>query len=487
MLPAGFLRSLVFPAAECFTATRFWTYYKDSLRFDRWEPGRRDALTNGRLAEVWNAALATNLHQQRLQEAQLPTDIVRPGDVRELLGRLPPVRKAAFRGHFPAGVTNRDKAGDWRYQSTAGTTDRMTVIANFRKRDYIRSMDLRVLQLALGADVGVNIVEIPPNACNVVCGLIDTGPSSLPGYFWQALRHGKLFSKESLIELRGRFERQVMHRLNTLPPLDPMPPARLLEVLDHYLDQITTLHPANLRGFPVYLLWLADRCLDRGAAPEGLKAIGPYGGLASPVMMTRIAQGLRCRFVQKYGTSELGAVSGSCGRSPTMHIFEDLFLVEVLRAGRPIPPGEIGRLAITDLINTAMPLIRYDVGDVGRLHVNPCPCGRKTARLEVMGRTQEVLDAPAGVLTTSGVADTVFVDQGAGNFRLEEVGPGSFEAAIVGRASGSAPKLDDWRDRFAALHGGVRRLRARVVPFVQPESSGKYRFVFPAPKASESL
>jgi phenylacetate-CoA ligase len=204
-------------------------------------------------------------------------------------------------------------------------------------------------------------------------------------------------------------------------------------------------------------------------------------------MMNRIAHGLRCRFVQKYGTSELGTVGASCGRSPGMHIFEDLFLVEVLRHGRPVAAGEIGRLVITDLINTAMPLIRYDVGDVGRLHVGPCPCGRKTARLEVLGRTQEVLDAPTGVLTPSAVADTVFSDVSAGNFRLDEVGPGSFDAAFVGRASGGTPNLNDWRERFASLHGGVRRVRARVVPFVQPESSGKYRFVFPTSKGSETL
>ena len=479
MLPTGLLRGFVLPAAECLTRTRFWSYYKESLRFDRWDSARRQELGARRLAEVWNAALMTPLHRQRLTDAKLPVAPIRPGDAYEVLMRLPPVRKAAFRSSFPAGVTNGRQALDWRYQSTAGTTDRMTVIADFRKRDYGRSSELRVLHLALGTEVGISTVEIPPNACNVVCGVLDTGPPSLPGYFWQALRGGKLFSHEALIELRGRFERQLLLHLQTLPPLEPMPSAQLASTLDRYLEQIMRLHPAHLRAFPMYLLWLADRCLERGTAPLGLKAVAPYGGLASAVMMERIGRGLGCRFVQKYGTSELGVVSGACGHSPGMHIFEDLFHVEVLRCGQPVAPGTVGRLTITDLINTAMPLIRYDVGDMGRLHLGLCPCGRQTTRLEVLGRAQEVLDAPTGVLTASDIADTVFSDPGAGNFRLEEVAPGSFDAALVGRASGGVPDLDAWRERFDALHGGVRRLRARVVPFVQPESSGKYRFVFP--------
>jgi phenylacetate-CoA ligase len=479
MLSTGFLRGFVLPAAECLTRTRFWSYYKESLRFDRWDEGRRRELRDRRLADVWNAALATPLHRQRLADAGLPAGAIRPPDVGELLTRLPPVRKAAFRRSFPAGVVTGRQAPDWRYQSTAGTTDRMTVIADFRKRDYGRSGELRALHLALGREVGVSTVEIPPNACNVVCGVLDTGPPSLPGYFWQALRGGTLFSREALIELRGRFERRLVLRLETLPPLEPMPPAQLAATLDRYLEQIDRLRPAHLRGFPIYLLWLADRCHERGGAPEGLAVVAPYGGLASPVMMERIARGLGCRFVQKYGTSELGVVAGGCGRSPGMHVFEDLFHVEVLHGGRPAEPGAVGRLAVTDLINRAMPLVRYDVGDMGRLHPGPCPCGRRTARVEVLGRAQEVLEAPAGMLTASDVADTVFADPAASNFRLEEVAPGSFEAAVVARPSSGAPDLGAWRERFAALHGGVDRLRARVVPFVRPESSGKYCFVFP--------
>jgi phenylacetate-CoA ligase len=204
-------------------------------------------------------------------------------------------------------------------------------------------------------------------------------------------------------------------------------------------------------------------------------------------MMERIARGMRARFVQKYGTSELANIATGCGRSPGMHVFEDVFVVEVLRNGKPVKAGEVGRLAVTDLINMAMPLIRYDVGDVGRLHAGPCPCGRQTPRLEILGRSQETLDAPTGPLTASDVADTAFSDLQTSNIRVEEVAPGSFEAALVGGSAGGAPKVDEWRERFDAAYGGVKRLRARVVPFVQPETSGKYRFVFPRPNGGEVL
>jgi len=67
-----------------------------------------------------------------------------------------------------------------------------------------------------------------------------------------------------------------------------------------------------------------------------------------------------------------------------------------VRRGQPLPPGETGRLAITDLVNTAMPLIRYDVGDVGRLQ-QPGLSLRAAhgTPWTVLGRSQEVLDTLA--------------------------------------------------------------------------------------------
>jgi phenylacetate-coenzyme A ligase PaaK-like adenylate-forming protein len=490
MIAPGLLRNLILPAAEWFTRTRFWKCYQESLRFERWDTSRRTALQTQRLGEVWNAALGTELHRQRLQDAGLSATPVGPDDARSLLHRLPVVTKSALRRHFPAGVVTAGPAGDWRYLSTAGTTDRMTVISDFPKRDQRRSGELRALRLSLGGDVGIPTVEIPPNACNVVCGLVEDGPQTFLGYLLHVVRRGKVFTAEAQTELRGRFERQVLLRLHTLPPLEPMPASRLTLELTSYLEQITRLRPRLLRGLPLYLLWLADFSQDTGRPLPSLQAISPFGGLSSAAMIARMAGGLRCRFVNKYGTSELGTVAASCSRScrgAAMHLFEDLFLVEVLRHGQPVPPGEVGRLVVTDLINTAMPLVRYDVGDVGRLHLEPCPCGRTTARLEVLGRVQEVLSTPTGPLTSNQVADVFFADPAVANFRLEEVASGSFEAALVARASGGNPEVGACQDRFAALYGGVRKLRIRVVPFVQPETSGKYRFVVPRPLKEEVL
>jgi hypothetical protein len=127
-----------------------------------------------------------------------------------------------------------------------------------------------------------------------------------------------------------------------------------------------------------------------------------------------------------------------------------------------------------------MPLIRYRVGDVGRLLTEDCGCGRMSTRIEVMGRVSETLSTPNGPLTSSEVADALFSDPGVSNFRVEEIAPDRFDITIVGPLDGATARPEDVRDVFAELHGGVRNVRCRTAAYVLPEPNGKYRLVHPA-------
>jgi phenylacetate-CoA ligase len=391
------------------------------------------------------------------------------GSPNQLLGRLPVVTKADIRRHYPDGILTSPAGPDWQYLSTSGTTDRLTVVSDFAKRDQRRACELRVLKTALGQDLAVRSVEIPPNACNAVCGLGDLAPTGLFPFLRDAYRRRVLFRRETLANLRGRCERSWLMVKDTLAPVDAAPAAELVVALDAILDRLAEVRPTVFRAYPLYLLWLADRSRRRGLTHPYLRLVAPYGGLTTPGMAERIRTGFGTSFADVYGTSELGSVAAGCGRSPGMHLFDDLFVVEI---------GDLGRILITDLANTVMPLIRYQVGDVGRLRTDPCLCGRRTPRLEVFGRLQEVLSGPGGPVPPAVAADAYFADAAVANVRIDEIDPGHFRVAVVAGPD-EQPDLAACENRFQAAHGGVRKLDAKIVPVLQPESSGKYRFVWP--------
>ena len=54
-----------------------------------------------------------------------------------------------------------------------------------------------------------------------------------------------------------------------------------------------------------------------------------------------------------------------------------------LKEGEQVVPDERGRIVFTNLDNFAMPVIRYDIKDIGTYTDESCPCGRGLVTDEV--------------------------------------------------------------------------------------------------------
>jgi phenylacetate-CoA ligase len=51
-----------------------------------------------------------------------------------------------------------------------------------------------------------------------------------------------------------------------------------------------------------------------------------------------------------------------------------------------VPPGGVGELVVTNLWAEAFPYLRYRMGDIVTYENDPCPCGRTSMRMKVLGR-----------------------------------------------------------------------------------------------------
>lgn len=74
---------------------------------------------------------------------------------------------------------------------------------------------------------------------------------------------------------------------------------------------------------------------------------------------------------------------------PALHVNSDAVYVETVNPhnGEKLGPGTPGLLVLTDLLNTSMPFVRYQIGDVGFIEEDRCcPCGRITPVMTLLGR-----------------------------------------------------------------------------------------------------
>jgi phenylacetate-coenzyme A ligase PaaK-like adenylate-forming protein len=107
----------------------------------------------------------------------------------------------------------------------------------------------------------------------------------------------------------------------------------------------------------------------------------------------RAALGAR-RIASVIGANDGGAIAYQCAAQSGAlhHVLDDFNFVEIAGDdGRRVPDGEPGRVLITSLLKLAFPLIRYEIGDLGRIVPGQCSCGRTARRLEYMGRADDVL------------------------------------------------------------------------------------------------
>jgi len=100
-----------------------------------------------------------------------------------------------------------------------------------------------------------------------------------------------------------------------------------------------------------------------------------------------------------YGLTEIGLLSGGeCEKKQGMHLSEIDFLAEVVdpKTGEQVEDGEIGELIFTTYDREGMPLIRYRSHDLGKIIPEMCSCGLPLKRIEIKGRTDDMIPVGSG-------------------------------------------------------------------------------------------
>jgi phenylacetate-CoA ligase len=155
--------------------------------------------------------------------------------------------------------------------------------------------------------------------------------------------------------------------------------------------------PTYLLSLPSNLMALCEHFARTGARLPSLREARSYGEVLGPEVRDACRRVWGVPVTDMYSSQELGYLALQCPTSERYHVMSELVVVEVLdEQGRACPPGETGRVVVTQLHNYAMPLLRYDLGDYAQVG-EPCSCGRGLPVLDrVVGRRRNMLRLPTG-------------------------------------------------------------------------------------------
>lgn len=216
-----------------------------------------------------------------------------------------------------------------------------------------------------------------------------------------------------------------------------------------------------------------------------IKSIHPNGIISTSMLLLEperrlIENVFRCRVTNRYGCEEVGLIACECEQHEGLHLNMDHVVVEFLKEdGTEAGPGEEGNIIVTDLVNRGMPLIRYQIGDMGVPSSRSCPCGRGLQLMEqVTGRQADFLKRPDGSLVAgvSLVERTLTAIPGIEQMQLVQEKLNHVSVKVVRDQTYCEISEGRLRNELETVFGDEVTIDVHYVPALGQTRAGKYRF-----------
>lgn len=252
-------------------------------------------------------------------------------------------------------------------------------------------------------------------------------------------------------------------------------------VMSLYLNALESGRWSHIFTYPsaIYLLCLQARKQGRNLRKLGIKLVFVTSEVLFPHQRELIADTFNCPVANGYGGRDSGFIAHECPQGG-MHILADSMVVEIVDDhGRPAPPGEPGRIVVTDLHSHEVPFLRYVTGDIGVMSAKRCPCGRAHPMLErIEGRSNDSIVTPDGrIMNALSLVYPLRELPGIEQFRICQKTPDRFHVQIV-RGGGFVPGAEDQlRDRWRKLFRCPLEITFEYLSDLPRERSGKFRHV----------
>lgn len=168
-------------------------------------------------------------------------------------------------------------------------------------------------------------------------------------------------------------------------------------VMEGYVEKINKFRPGIIQAYtnPIYIL--AQYVLKKNIPVHRVKSIILTAEPCHEYQREIIEKAFNAPVYTFYGCREAGYAGVECRERDGYHLNCSSLYTEIICGDSDAKSGEMGSVLFTDLLNTKMPFIRYQIGDMGIPEANPCACGSALPRMKFFaGRETDVFISPDG-------------------------------------------------------------------------------------------
>jgi len=195
-----------------------------------------------------------------------------------------------------------------------------------------------------------------------------------------------------------------------------------------------------------------------------------------------IEKAFNSKVFNHYSSRENGPIASQCEQRNYLHILSDSVIVEIVKDNKPCGPNEFGDIVITDLLNFATPLIRYQTGDMGMLVEGICSCGRNYPLLStVVGRSSDNLYRSDGSMVSGSlIAGHLNSDVNAPNINQFQIVQEKIGEVYIYHLPGEEidPDVEQYFSNLLRRYlGNETGVIFKTVREIKKEESGKLLFI----------
>jgi phenylacetate-CoA ligase len=247
--------------------------------------------------------------------------------------------------------------------------------------------------------------------------------------------------------------------------------------MPEYAAEINAFRPDVIVGYAGPLLRMAEWILAEGFPVHRPQSILSAAEALHDVQRKVIEKAFGCPVFNTYGCREFMLIASECEQHDGLHLSADHLRVELVNL-QSTPSGEsIGEVAVTDLHNYGMPLLRYANGDLATPAAGVCPCGRGLPLLKrVDGRKLDTLLTTDGHLLPGEYIVYAFLNVPCiKRYQVVQRELGTLDITIVPDVGFGESTKALIREEVAKAVGDSMAIRFHLAEDIPPSASGKFR------------
>ena len=250
------------------------------------------------------------------------------------------------------------------------------------------------------------------------------------------------------------------------------------QIMHEHYSKLSSFRPKMLQGFST-ALYLFSLFLEANNLRLPPMAVNVSAEHLYPHQRDKIEAVFGTKVFNWYGARDLGHVATECRLHHGLHLNTHGLYTEAIDERGGHVYDRPAQLVFTDLNNKAMPLIRYQIGDIGSLSQRRCPCGSELPMLEELGgryasafKKKDGTYVPNTVFPFHVLSDPNKIEQ----LQIIQKEYDLFHLNIVRGKDFCEADLDELEEHLCGFMHDRLRFETSFVNNIAPEKSGKVLF-----------